>query len=154
MRAVGARPPTPVPGKTKPGGLYHFRPAFAKSNPVIGWVSGQRRSHHTMTAGSGPARNDLRSRYEITWPIFVISLRLLMPFPKFLRSSYSLTTAQPFRSARSLVSTTREKVVAGWYATGAGPGDTGAMENLGAAPRAAVWSQRYAAVGASVPSGR
>jgi len=35
----------------------------------------------------------LRSRYEITCPFIGISLRLLMPFPEFLRSSYSLTTA-------------------------------------------------------------
>jgi len=28
----------------------------------------------------------IRSRYEITWPSVVISLRLLMPFPEFLRS--------------------------------------------------------------------
>ena len=35
----------------------------------------------------------VRSRYEITCPFFEISLRLLMPVPRFLRSSYSLTTA-------------------------------------------------------------
>jgi hypothetical protein len=35
----------------------------------------------------------VRSRYEITCPFIGISLRLLMPFPEFLRSSYSLTTA-------------------------------------------------------------
>jgi hypothetical protein len=35
----------------------------------------------------------LRSRYEITCPFIGISLRLLMPFSEFLRSSYSLTTA-------------------------------------------------------------
>jgi len=34
----------------------------------------------------------VRSRYEITCPFIGISLRLLMPFPEFLRSSYSLTT--------------------------------------------------------------
>jgi hypothetical protein len=28
----------------------------------------------------------VRSRYEKTWPSVVISLRLLMPFPEFLRS--------------------------------------------------------------------
>jgi hypothetical protein len=40
------------------------------------------------------ARSDpIRSRYEITCLFVVISLRLLMPFPDFLRSNYSLTTA-------------------------------------------------------------
>ena len=34
----------------------------------------------------------IRSRYEIACPFFAISLRLLMPFPEFLRSSFSLTT--------------------------------------------------------------
>jgi Asp/Glu/Hydantoin racemase len=38
-------------------------------------------------------REAVRRRYEITCPFFKISLRLLMPFPRFLRSSYSLTRA-------------------------------------------------------------
>jgi hypothetical protein len=53
------------------------------------WLSRQASSR------CGLRRAQLRSRYEITCPSIGISLRLLMPFPEFLRSSYSLTTAYP-----------------------------------------------------------
>ena len=68
---------------------------------------GLQRNHQRLALiGGHRAHTLLRSRYEITCPFIGISLRLLMPFPEFLRSSYSLTTAHSRRkSAASSAST-------------------------------------------------
>ena len=57
------------------------------------FAAAQRRGYPTATRLGGPAARGVRSRYEMTCPFFVISLRLLMPFPECLWSTYSLTTA-------------------------------------------------------------
>jgi len=65
-----------------------------KSNSnVSGRKEGSRTTNKGLCLESYCVRIHLRSRYEITCPFIGISLRLLMPFPEFLRSSYSLTTA-------------------------------------------------------------
>ena len=43
-------------------------------------AAAQRRGYPTATRLGGPVGRGVRSRYEITCPLFVISLRLLMPF--------------------------------------------------------------------------
>jgi hypothetical protein len=72
-------PPASVPGRSTGSELMRYR----------AWLSSPTSSR------CGLRRAQLRSRYEITCPSIGISLRLLMPFPEILRSSYSLTTAYP-----------------------------------------------------------
>ena len=100
--------------------------------------------------GSGPRWNYLRSCY-VTVQCWEFATAL--SFPKFSGQLFFDNGSALQVRAEPRLNHPREgrgRLVR----RAAGPDDTGAMENLGTAPRAAVWSQRYAAVGASVPSVR